>query len=137
MDVHDIDTRSYNMSQIKGKDTKPEILVRKFLFANGFRFRLHDKKLPGKPDVILKKYKTVIFINGCFWHGHQGCKYFVMPKTRTDWWEEKIGKNKSNDEKNEAALEVLGWKIITVFGCELKKDNKDATLNTLLNSILH
>lgn len=85
-DVHDKATRSYNMSQIKGKNTKPEILVRKFLFANGFRFSLHSKKLAGKPDIVLSKYKTAIFINGCFWHGHEECRYFVVPKTRTDWW---------------------------------------------------
>jgi len=85
-DVHNRQTRSYNMSQIKGKNTKPEIMVRKFLFANGFRYRLHDKKLPGKPDIVLPKYKTVIFVNGCFWHGHEGCRYFVVPKTKTEWW---------------------------------------------------
>ena len=82
-DVHDIKTRSFNMSQIKSKDTKPELLVRKFLFANGFRYRLNDKKLPGKPDIVLPKYKTSIFVNGCFCHGHQDCRYFVIPKTRT------------------------------------------------------
>lgn len=89
-DVHSKEVRSYNMSQIKSKNTKPEILVRKFLFAKGLRFRLHDKNLPGKPDIVLKKYKTVIFVDGCFWHGHDKCKYFIIPKTRTDWWLEKI-----------------------------------------------
>jgi DNA mismatch endonuclease (patch repair protein) len=84
-DVHDKATRSYNMSRIRAKNTKPELLVRKFLHAQGFRFRLHDKKLPGKPDIVLPKHKTVIFIHGCFWHGHKGCKYYVVPKTRTDW----------------------------------------------------
>ncbi|MBC7451038.1 MAG: DNA mismatch endonuclease Vsr [Cytophagales bacterium] len=83
-DVHSKEVRSYNMSQIKGKDTKPEMLVRKFLFSKGFRFRLHVKDLPGKPDIVLPKYRTVIFIHGCFWHGHEGCRYFVMPKTRTE-----------------------------------------------------
>lgn len=89
-DVHDIATRSYNMSRIKGTDTKPEILVRKYLHRNGLRYRLHNKKLPGKPDLTLSKYHTVIFVNGCFWHEHEGCKYFVMPKTRNDWGNEKI-----------------------------------------------
>jgi len=89
-DVHNKQTRSYNMSQIKGKNTKPEMLVRKFLFANGFRYRLHDIKLPGKPDIVLPKYKSVILVHGCFWHGHEGCKYFVVPKTRTEWWLQKI-----------------------------------------------
>jgi DNA mismatch endonuclease, patch repair protein len=94
MDVHSTQTRSYNMSRIKGKNTKPKMLVRKFLFANGFRYRLYDTKLPGKPDIVLPKYKIVIFVNGCFWHGHEGCKYFVVPKTRTEWWLKKIKGNK-------------------------------------------
>jgi DNA mismatch endonuclease (patch repair protein) len=84
MDVHSKEVRSFNMSQIKGKDTKPEMLVRRFLFSKGVRYRLHDKKLPGKPDMVFPKYKKVIFIHGCFWHGHEGCKYFVVPKTRTE-----------------------------------------------------
>lgn len=131
-DVHDTATRSYNMSRIKGKDTKPEIVVRKFLFSKGLRYRLYDKKLPGKPDIVLPKYKTVIFVHGCFWHGHENCKYFSIPKTRTEWWTEKIMKNKANDEKNEAALVALGWKVIEVFECELKKDTKESTLNNIL-----
>lgn len=98
-DVHDAKTRSYNMSRIKGKDAKPEMLVRKFLHAQGFRYKLHDKKLPGKPDLVLPKYKTVIFIHGCFWHGHENCKYFVVPKTRTEWWLNKIKTYKANDVK--------------------------------------
>ena len=89
-DVHDIATRSYNMSRIKGKDTKPEMHVRKYLHASGLRYRLHNKNLPGKPDLTLTKYRTVIFVNGCFWHGHIGCRYFVLPKTRTEWWQDKI-----------------------------------------------
>lgn len=89
-DVHEPKVRSYNMSQIKSKNTKPEMLVRKFLFSKGLRFRIHDKKLPGKPDIVLKKYNTILFIHGCFWHWHKGCKYFVIPKTRADWWLEKI-----------------------------------------------
>ena len=96
-DVHDKSTRSYNMSCIRNKDTRPEILVRKFLFANGFRYRLNDKKLPGKPDIVLPKYRTVIFVNGCFWHGHENCKYFKLPATRTEWWKEKIEGNIKND----------------------------------------
>ncbi len=98
-DVHDKITRSFNMSRIKGKDTKPEMLVRKFLHANGFRYRLHVKNLPGKPDIVLPKYKTVIFVHGCFWHGHEHCEYFVVPKTRTDWWLNKIHSNITNDAK--------------------------------------
>ncbi|RYZ18801.1 MAG: DNA mismatch endonuclease Vsr, partial [Chitinophagaceae bacterium] len=98
-DVHDKKTRSYNMSKIKGKNTKPEMLVRKFLHANGFRYRLHCKNLPGKPDIVLSKYKTVIFVHGCFWHGHEHCRYYVVPKTRTDWWLNKINRNIQNDKK--------------------------------------
>lgn len=98
-DVHSKEVRSYNMSRIRSKNTKPEVLLRKVLFANGFRFRLHDKKLPGKPDIVLKKYRTVIFVHGCFWHGHNGCRYFVVPKTRTAWWMNKIEGNQKNDTK--------------------------------------
>src|SRR3984885_12430412 len=119
-DVHSKETRSYNMSRIRGKDTKPEMLVRKFLHKNGFRFRLHVKTLPGKPDIVLPKYKTVIFIHGCFWHGHEGCKYYVVPKTRTEWWVNKIGTNISNDVNAERLLKALGWKVIIIWGCELK-----------------
>lgn len=111
------------MSQIKGKNTKPEMLVRKFLFAKGFRYRLHDKKLPGKPDIVLPKYKTVIFVNGCFWHGHKDCKYFVIPKTKTDWWVNKINTNKANDEKAFAVLTEQGWNVIYIWECDLKQDN--------------
>ena len=135
-DVHNKATRSYNMSRIKGKDTKPEILVRKFLFAKGFRYRLHDKKLPGKPDIVLPKYKTVIFINGCFWHGHEDCKYFVVPKTRTDWWAEKIEGNKNCNIKDTYTLQNLGWKVITVWTCELTPKKRIITLNVLLTQII-
>jgi DNA mismatch endonuclease (patch repair protein) len=89
-DVHTKEQRSYNMSRIKGKNTKPEMLVRRFLHAHGFRYKLHDKTLPGKPDIVLPKYKTVIFVHGCFWHGHEGCKIYVVPKTKTEWWLAKI-----------------------------------------------
>ena len=119
-DVHTKEIRSYNMSRIKGKNTKPEMLVRRFLHANGYRYRLHDKKLPGKPDIVLPKYKTVIFVNGCFWHGHKNCKYFVVPKTRTEWWIEKIVQNKKSDSENYVKLTELGWKVITIFECALK-----------------
>lgn len=134
-DVHDTNTRSRNMAAIKGKNTKPEMVVRRFLFANGFRYRLHDKKLPGKPDIVLPKYKTVIFVHGCFWHGHEGCKYFVVPKTRTEWWLNKINGNKENDIKIMSALKKLGWKVITVWECGLKKKSVDKTLTTLLKSL--
>lgn len=134
-DVHDKTTRSFNMSRIKGKNTKPEILLRKFLFSKGFRFRLHDKNLPGKPDIVLPKYKTVIFVNGCFWHGHEGCRYFVVPKTRTDWWLEKIQGNKQKDNENLLRLTQLGWKIVTIFECELKRVKLNITLDKLLDEL--
>jgi len=121
------------MSRIKSKDTKPEMLVRKFLHSKGYRYRLHVKDLPGKPDIVLPKYKTVIFINGCFWHGHEGCKYFVIPKARTEWWILKIQGNKQRDDKNIISLTESGWKIVTIFECELKGENRDSTFLNLLN----
>lgn len=123
------------MSQIKSKDTKPEILVRKFLFSKGYRYKVNDKTLMGKPDIVLPKYKTAIFINGCFWHGHKGCKYFTIPKTRTKWWLNKIATNKHNDSKSIRALHKQGWKVITLWQCNLKKPKLDKTLSKLLSTI--
>lgn len=134
-DVHDKETRSYNMSQIKGRNTKPEILVRKFLFSRGFRFKLHDKTLPGRPDIVLPKYRTVIFVHGCFWHGHEGCRYFVVPKSRPEWWLQKINKNISNDVKNKIKLAELNWKVIEVWECDLKKGKIENTLEKLLTRL--
>lgn len=131
-DVHNSKTRSYNMSQIKGKNTIPEISVRKFLFKKGLRYKLHDGSLPGTPDIVLPKYKTVVFVNGCFWHGHKECKKFVIPKTRTDFWLTKIQKNVMNDKKNEELLSNIGWKVLTIWECQLK-DPK--TLNRTLKQI--
>lgn len=123
------------MSRIRSKDTKPEILVRKFLFSRGFRFRLHSKALPGKPDIVLKKYKSVINIHGCFWHGHKDCKYFVIPKTRTKWWTSKIAKNVENDSKNKKALMKSGWKVFTIFECELRPGRRVSTLARLSENL--
>jgi len=131
-DVHKPEVRSYNMSQIKSRDTKPEIMVRKFLHANGFRYRLHDKNLVGKPDIVLKKYNTVIFIHGCFWHGHKGCKYYVIPKTHTQWWLDKINRNKGKDMESIIALQQDNWNTITIWECELKKDKRHKTLEKLI-----
>ena len=133
-DVHDQKTRSFNMSRIKGKDTKPEMIVRKFLFSKGLRYRLHDKRLPGKPDIVLPKYKTVIFINGCFWHGHDECKSSTIPKTRTEWWKKKIDGNKENDRKNIEILNSNGWKVKIIWTCELRPVNKIQTLAILADS---
>jgi len=135
MDVHEPEVRSYNMSRIRGKDTKPEIIVRKYLHSKGLRFRLHDKSLPGRPDIVLKKYNTVIFIHGCFWHGHKNCKYFVIPKTRTEWWLEKINRNIANDNANYSKLKESGWNIITIWECELKPKTKEITLKNLITKL--
>jgi len=134
-DVHSKETRSYNMSRIRSKDTKPELLVRRFLHKNGFRYRLHVKDLPGKPDIVLPKYKTVIFVHGCFWHGHQGCKYFVVPKTRTEWWLHKIGTNSAKDSVAESRLATAGWKILKLWECELKPAMAFETLRQLISKL--
>jgi DNA mismatch endonuclease (patch repair protein) len=127
-DVHSKETRSYNMSRIRSKDTKPEMLVRRFLHKNGFRYRLHVKNLPGKPDIVLPKYKTVIFIHGCFWHGHEGCRYYTIPQTRTKWWINKITRNKQVDLEGKTKLESSDWKVLEIWSCELKSHNLDNTL---------
>lgn len=134
-DVHSKEVRSYNMSRIKGKDTKPEILIRKFLFSKGIRYRLHDKRFSGKPDLVFPKYKTILFIHGCFWHGHINCKYYVVPKTRTEWWLNKINGNIKKDAESVNLLEQEGWKVITVWECGLKSDKKEETLRQLLKQL--
>lgn len=135
MDVHDKETRSYNMSCIKGKNTRPEEIVRKYLFSQGFRYRKNDKILPGTPDIVLPKYKTVIFVNGCFWHGHEGCRYFVIPKTNTEFWTNKIETNRKRDIRKINDFQTLGWKVIVVWECQLKKEKADITLNNLKTTI--
>ncbi len=112
--------RSRCMAAIKGKDTKPEMIVRKYLFSRGLRFRVQVRKLPGTPDIVLPKYKTVIFVNGCFWHGHEGCKYFRLPKSNVDFWQTKITRNIERDTETEAELMRLGWKVIRIWECEIK-----------------
>ena len=128
--------RSYNMSRIRGKNTKPEILVRKGLHARGFRFRLHNKKLPGSPDIVLPKYGVAIMVNGCFWHGHKGCRYATKPKSNVEFWETKIARNRHRDEVTTAHLEALGWTVITIWECELRTNSQlDDRLNTLAEEI--
>lgn len=134
-DVHDEKTRSYNMSRIKGKNTKPEMIVRKFLFSHGFRYKLHDRKLAGKPDIVLPKYRTVVFVHGCFWHGHENCKYYVLPKTRTEWWLRKIQRNKQLDKENYLTLTTGGWNVVTIYECEITAKNREETLNNLNNQL--
>lgn len=134
-DVHTPEIRSYNMSKIKGKDTKPEEMVRKYLFSKGFRYRKNVRTLPGSPDIVLPKYKTCIFVNGCFWHKHEGCKYFVWPKSNAEFWKDKIEKNVFRDTKNYSELKSLGWNILIVWECELKKDLFEKTMLTLTKDI--
>ena len=114
--------RSWNMSQIKGKDTKIEVEVRKYLFSKGYRFRKNDKRYPGKPDIVLPKYHVAIFVHGCFWHRHEGCKDATTPKTRTEFWLEKFDKNVKNDQIKQEKLRELGWKVIVIWECELKRN---------------
>ena len=135
MDVHDTKTRSYNMSRIKGKRTKPEDLVAKYLFAQGYRYRRNVKSLPGTPDIVLKKYRTVIFINGCFWHMHEGCKYFVWPENNAEFWKEKLLANKQRDEEKIKQLTSNGWKVLVIWECQLKSAVRDITLAELSSTI--
>ena len=135
-DVHSREQRSYNMSMIKAKNTKPEIIVRSWLHSQGFRFRLHDKKLPGKPDIVLPRYRTVVFVNGCFWHGHEGCRYFVVPKTKTEWWREKIGRNAAKDLADGTSLNEAKWKVIIIWECDLKWKKLGMTLQELSDKIV-
>lgn len=137
MDVHSKEVRSYNMSCIKGKGTKPEEIVRKYLFSHGFRYRKNDKRLPGTPDIVLPKYKTVIFVNGCFWHGHEGCKYFVWPKNNAEFWKAKILQNIERDKRDFERLQNAGWKVIVVWECQLKKARSFESLEGLKRKILH
>lgn len=134
-DIYSKSKRSSIMSKISGKDTKLEILVRKYLFFKGFRFRKNVKDLPGKPDIVLPKYKTIIFINGCFWHGHENCKKAILPATNTKFWREKISGNIIRDKGNIQKLREMGYKVITVWQCELTADFCETTLNNLLKKI--
>ena len=132
-DVHSKEVRSYNMSRIKGKNTKPEEQVRKYLFSQGFRYRKNDSRLPGKPDVVLPKYRTIVLVNGCFWHHHE-CMYFRWPESNADFWKQKINRNVERDQRNINQLEQRGWHIIVVWECELKKA-KEQVLSELANKI--
>ena len=127
--------RSYNMSRIRSKNTKPEILVRKFLYANNIRFRLHSKTLPGKPDIVIRKYQIVIFVNGCFWHSHENCKYAKIPNNNKVFWEDKIIANKSRDKQNIELLEKAGWKVYVIWECDLSKEKANIILHNLLSSL--
>lgn len=134
-DNHSKEIRSKNMSHIRSKNTKPEERVRKYLFARGLRYRKNVRTLPGCPDIVLSKYKTVIFVNGCFWH-HHDCGRFVWPSSNEDYWRNKITRNVERDAENRSVLEAAGWKVITVWECELKKKNAEENLQRLYLEIV-
>ena len=123
------------MASIRGKDTKPELLVRRFLFSRGFRYRLNHPRLPGRPDIVLRKYRTVIFVNGCFWHGHEGCKHYVVPKSNTEFWIAKIERNRARDIDEQHELAAMGWHCITVWECQLKPAIRTNTLKSLVYTL--
>lgn len=130
--------RSRCMAAIKGKDTKPEMIVRKYLFSRGLRYRVQVRKLPGSPDIVLPKYKTVIFVNGCFWHGHEGCRYFRLPKSNVEFWERKISHNKARDISNTAVLNIMGWRVIRVWECDIRAvAGREAFLKGLYETIVN
>lgn len=137
MDVHTREIRSYNMSRIKSKDTKPEEIVRKYLFGRGVRYRKNDKKLPGHPDIVFPKYKAVVFVNGCFWHIHENCRYFKWPENNAEFWKNKLEGNKKRDMKNIQKLTEAGWKVIVVWECELRNQNRAERLDKLYFEIVN
>lgn len=129
--------RSRCMAAIRGKYTKPEMIVRKYLFSRGLRFRVQVRKLPGNPDIVLSKYKTVIFVNGCFWHGHEGCQYYRLPKSNVKLWENKIKNNVARDARNGNELKALGWRVIRVWECDIRKvAGREEYLQGLYKSII-
>ena len=134
-DVHNKRVRSYNMSRIQGKNTKPEMIVRRFLHSKGFRYRLHVDYLPGKPDLVLPKHGTVIFVHGCFWHAHERCNFFKIPETRKSHWKKKLLNNRDRDKKNIVSLKKKGWKVKVIWECDLKNGNLEKTMNALLNEL--
>lgn len=135
-DIYSKEKRSNIMSKIGGKDTKPEIIVRKYLFSKGFRYRINDKRYPGKPDIVLPKYRTVVFIHGCFWHGHENCKASKLPETNSDFWKKKISDNVDRDRKNIKELRNSGWNVIVVWLCDVKsKSNREKRLQLLIEEI--
>ena len=123
--------RHNNMAAIHGKDTKPEMVVRRWLWGHGYRYRLNHKRLPGKPDIVMRKYRTCIFVNGCFWHGHEGCRYYTIPKTNTEFWVNKVKRNRERDLKVQHELAAMGWHTITIWECELKPGKREDTLKSL------
>ena len=129
-DIVDPETRSRMMSGIRGKNTRPELALRRALHARGFRYRLHDKRLPGKPDLVLPRFHAAIFVHGCFWHSHEGCKYATTPATRPELWQAKFRENAERDQRNFDALLALGWRVAVVWECEIRKDLGEAAART-------
>jgi DNA mismatch endonuclease (patch repair protein) len=136
-DVHTTEQRHNNMAAIKGKNTKPEMVVRRYLWAHGFRYRLNDARLPGKPDIVLRRYRTCIFVNGCFWHGHEGCRYYTVPKSNTEFWVKKISRNRERDREVRRRIAALGWHCIVVWECQLKPKVREQTLTSLEYTLNH
>lgn len=128
---HDLNALHMRMSRVHSTGTKPEILVRRWLWAHGYRYRLNVKSVPGKPDIVMRKYRTAIFVNGCFWHGHEGCKYFVMPKTNTEFWQNKIEHNRQRDQRNYDILLQNGWQVIVIWQCKLAKEKIENTMQAV------
>lgn len=132
-DIFTKEQRSYIMSRIKSENTRPELIVRKYLYSQGIRYRLHVKLLPGSPDIVLRKYRTVIFINGCFWHGHENCPIYRLPKTRSEWWKAKIGRNIKRDKEKRIQLRKMGWHVMTIWECQLKPSCRHQTLDEIIS----
>lgn len=130
-DVHTPQQRHANMAAIHSKDTKPEMVVRRYLWGHGFRYRFNHPRLPGKPDIVMRKYRTCIFVNGCFWHGHEGCRYYTIPRTNTEFWVSKVKRNKERDLKVQHELAAMGWHSITIWECEIKSVKRENTLKSL------
>lgn len=136
-DIVSKEKRSEIMSHVTGKETKPEIIVRKYLFAHGLRYRKNVKRLPGTPDIVFPKYKTAVFVNGCFWHGHKGCRYSHLPSTNFEYWEKKIADNIERDERKKRELEGLGYRVLIIWQCQLKSNTKIETLEALYHNIVN
>ena len=133
MDIHSKEIRSKNMAAIKSKNTKPELTIRKNLYELGFRYRIHNKNIPGKPDISNVSKKIAIFVNGCFWHYHKNCKYSRLPKTRKEWWEKKLKQNRERDKKNYLKLKLDGWNVIVIWECDIKNDNYKKLIENINN----
>lgn len=137
-DIKTPEERSRNMAAIRSSDTKPEMLVRSYIHGMGLRYGLHNRKLPGSPDIVMRRFKTVIFVHGCFWHGHENCKYYRLPKSNTKFWQDKVSKNRARDKRDIEALHKLGWNVIIIWECELKTEAlRQQTFNRLADIFSH